>query len=187
MYPRTAALLHRHEEDRCDEPPGPAGLSGPSGPSGPTGRGGRARRPGPGGAAPGCPAHADPSYASPALLYGERYLRNPAESYERMRRDHGQVAPVLLESDVPAWLVLGYREIRQVVTDVQTYGRDSRRWNRWDEVPSDWPLMPWVAHSPMIHFTEGDEHRRRSAAVSDALASVDPFELRRTASASPTR
>ncbi|MFS7879746.1 cytochrome P450 [Streptomyces asiaticus] len=128
---------------------------------------------------PGCPAHADPSYAGPALLYGERYLRNPAESYERMRRDHGQVAPVLLESDVPAWLVLGYREIRQVVTDVQTYGRDSRRWNRWDEVPSDWPLMPWVAHSPMIHFTEGDEHRRRSAAVSDALASVDPFELRR--------
>ncbi|MBW8089961.1 cytochrome P450 [Streptomyces hygroscopicus subsp. hygroscopicus] len=121
----------------------------------------------------GCPAH-----AGAALLYGPEYLRNPTESYQRMRKEHGQVAPVLLESDVPAWLVLGYREVRQVITDVQTFGRDSRRWNRWDEVPSDWSLLPWVAHSPMMHFTEGDEHRRRSAAVSDALSAVDPFELR---------
>ncbi|WP_107451237.1 cytochrome P450 [Streptomyces sp. RTd22] len=122
---------------------------------------------------PGCPAHGG---ASP--LYGPRFLRDPTESYQRMRRDHGQVAPVLLEADIPAWLVLGYRETRQILGDTQTYGRDPRRWNRWDEVPPDWSLMPWVAYSPMIHYTEGDEHRRRSAAVSDALSIVDPFELR---------
>ncbi|WAP55676.1 cytochrome P450 [Streptomyces sp. S465] len=127
---------------------------------------------------PGCPAHAGPAHAGPALLYGADYLRNPTESYQRMRKEHGQVAPVLLESDIPAWLVLGYREVRQVVTDTQTYGRDSRRWNRWDEVPSDWSLLPWVEHGPMIYLTEGDEHRRRSAAVSDALSAIDPFELR---------
>ncbi|MEU0844238.1 cytochrome P450 [Streptomyces sp. NPDC005962] len=122
---------------------------------------------------PGCPAHGG---ASP--LYGPRFLRDPTESYQRMRRDHGQVAPVLLEADIPAWLVLGYRETRQILGDTQTYGRDPRRWNRWDEVPPDWSLMPWVAYSPMIHYTEGDEHRRRSAAVSDALSIVDPSELR---------
>ncbi|EFL23666.1 putative cytochrome P450 [Streptomyces himastatinicus ATCC 53653] len=122
---------------------------------------------------PGCPAHGGAS-----LLYGPRFLRDPTESYQRMRRDHGQVAPVLLEADIPAWLVLGYRETRQILGDTQTYGRDPRRWNRWDEVPPDWSLMPWVAYSPMIHYTEGDEHRRRSAAVSDALSIVDPFELR---------
>ncbi|MGR3934901.1 cytochrome P450 [Streptomyces sp. BRA346] len=122
---------------------------------------------------PGCPAHGG---ASP--LYGSRFLRDPTESYQRMRRDHGQVAPVLLEADIPAWLVLGYRETRQILGDTQTFGRDPRRWNRWDEVPPDWSLMPWVAYSPMIHYTEGDEHRRRSAAVSDALSVVDPFELR---------
>ncbi|MFF7649544.1 cytochrome P450 [Streptomyces sp. NPDC007983] len=125
----------------------------------------------------GCPVRPR-SHAEAEPLYGPRYLRNPARSHRRMRGAHGQVAPVLLEGGVPAWLVLGYREIRQVVTDVETFGRDSRRWNRWDEVPADWPLMPWVAHSPMIHFTEGDEHRRRSAAVSDALAVMDPFDLR---------
>ncbi|MFD0441500.1 cytochrome P450 [Streptomyces indonesiensis] len=122
---------------------------------------------------PTCPAHRG---ASP--LYGRQFLRNPTESYQRMRHDHGQVAPVLLEADIPAWLVLGYREMRQVLGDTQTYGRDPRRWNRWNEVPPDWSLMPWVAYSPMIHFTEGDEHRHRSAAVSDALSTVDPFELR---------
>nr|WP_055551130.1 cytochrome P450 [Streptomyces sp. NBRC 110028] len=113
------------------------------------------------------------------MLHGERYLRNPAESHEQMRRDHGQVAPILLEADVPAWLVLGYREMRQVLADAQTYSRDSRHWNRWDEVPPDWQLMPWVAYGPMILFTEGEEHRRRSEAISEALAAVDPFELRR--------
>ncbi|WP_438494431.1 cytochrome P450 [Streptomyces asiaticus] len=122
---------------------------------------------------PTCPAHRG---ASP--LYGRQFLRNPTESYQRMRHHHGQVAPVLLEADIPAWLVLGYREMRQVLGDTQTYGRDPRRWNRWNEVPPDWSLMPWVAYSPMIHFTEGDEHRHRSAAVSDALSTVDPFELR---------
>ncbi|MEU1803664.1 cytochrome P450 [Streptomyces sp. NPDC019937] len=122
---------------------------------------------------PGCPARGGPS-----PLYGPRFLRNPTESYQRMRHDHGQVAPVLLEADIPAWLVLGYRETRQILGDTQTYGRDPRRWNRWDEVPSDWPLMPWVAYSPMLHFTEGDEHRRRSAAVSEALSIIDHFELR---------
>ncbi|AQW50356.1 cytochrome P450 [Streptomyces hygroscopicus] len=66
-------------------------------PQGPPGAEDAPGDPGPAAPPPGCPAHADPSYTGPALLYGERYLRNPAESYERMRRDHGQVAPVPLD------------------------------------------------------------------------------------------
>ncbi|MEU0928985.1 cytochrome P450 [Streptomyces malaysiensis] len=120
---------------------------------------------------PGCPAHA-------ARLYGPEFRRHPAETYQRIRRDSGQVAPVLLEGDIDAWFVLGYRETRHVLSDTDTFGRDPRRWNGWDGVPPDWPLMPWVAYSPMMTFTEGDEHRRRSTAASEALATVDPFVLR---------
>ncbi|MGY0057246.1 cytochrome P450 [Streptomyces sp. LZ34] len=124
----------------------------------------------PGTPPPGCPAHA-------ARLYGPEFRRQPAETYRRIRRD-GQVARVLLEGDVAAWFVVGYRETRQVLSDVDTYGRDPRRWNGWDSVPPDWSLMPWVAYSPMMPFTEGEEHRQRAAAVSEVLATIDPFVLR---------
>ncbi|AQW47617.1 cytochrome P450 [Streptomyces violaceusniger] len=120
---------------------------------------------------PGCPAHA-------ARLYGPDFRRRPTETYQRIRHDSGQVAPVLLEGDIDAWFVLGYRETRQVLSDVETFGRDPRRWNGWDSVPPDWPLMPWVAYSPMMPFTEGEEHRQRATAASEALATVDPFVLR---------
>ncbi|MGP3939106.1 MULTISPECIES: cytochrome P450 [Streptomyces] len=120
---------------------------------------------------PGCPAHA-------ARLYGPDFRRRPAETYQRIRHESGQVAPVLLEGDIDAWFVLGYRETRQVLSDVETFGRDPRRWNGWDSVPPDWPLLPWVAYSPMMTFTEGEEHRQRATAVGEALATIDPFVLR---------
>ncbi|WP_262700209.1 MULTISPECIES: cytochrome P450 [Streptomyces] len=120
---------------------------------------------------PGCPAHA-------ARLYGPDFRRRPDETYQRIRQDSGPVAPVLLEGDIDAWFVLGYRETRQVLSDTETFGRDPRRWNGWDDVPPDWPLMPWVAYSPMMPFTEGEEHQRRATAVGEALATIDPFVLR---------
>lgn len=119
---------------------------------------------------PGCPAHA-------ARLYGPDFRQEPAETYRRIRRE-GQVTRVLLEGDVPVWFVVGYRETRQVLNDVETYGRDPRRWNGWDSVPPDWSLMPWVRYTPMMPFTEGEEHLRRAAAVSEVLATLDPFVLR---------
>lgn len=120
---------------------------------------------------PGCPAHT-------ARLYGPDFRRQPTETYQRIRRDHGQVASVLLEGDITAWFVLGYRETRQVLSDVETFDRDPRRWNGWDSVPPDWSLMPWVAYSPMMTFTEGEEHHRRATAISEVLATIDPFVLR---------
>lgn len=117
----------------------------------------------------------DPSEALP--LYGERFQESPAELYRQLRRELGPVAPVLLEGDIPAWLVLGYRELHQVTRDSQLFARDSRRWNQWDKVPEDWPLMPWVGYQPSVMFTEGDEHRRRAGAISESLAGIDQFEL----------
>nr|WP_245380753.1 cytochrome P450 [Kibdelosporangium banguiense] len=96
-----------------------------------------------------------------------------------MRRQHGPVAPILLDGDMPAWLVLGYRELHEVTSNPQLYARDSRRWNAWDRVPADSPLLPIVGFQPSAMFTEGAEHRRRAGAISDVLAAVDQFELRR--------
>jgi cytochrome P450 len=111
-------------------------------------------------------------------LYGPRFQNDPAAIYREIRREHGPVAPVLLEGDVPAWLVLGYREVHHVTSNPQIFGRDSRRWNAWKDIPADWALRPYAEYQPCSVFTEGDEHRRRGGALSDALAAVDQFELR---------
>ncbi|SEO46143.1 cytochrome P450 [Actinacidiphila rubida] len=122
----------------------------------------------------GCPAHPDA-----VALSGLPFQQTPARLYQDMRRRHGPVAPVLLDGGIPAWLVLGYRELHYVTTNDELFARDSRRWNAWDSIPPDWPLMPFVGYQPSVLFAEGAEHQRRAGAISDALVEVDQFELRR--------
>ncbi|GAA4229255.1 cytochrome P450 [Streptosporangium album] len=119
-----------------------------------------------------------PAHPGAIPLYGPRFHQDPARLYREMRQQHGQVVPVLLEGDVPAWLVIGYRELRHVLSNPQLFARDSRRWNAWDRIPPDWPLMAYVGYQPSMLFTEGAEHQRRAGAVSAALAAVDQFELK---------
>ncbi|WP_432587403.1 cytochrome P450 [Streptomyces sp. HD1123-B1] len=123
--------------------------------------------------APGCPVHPDA-----VRTHTARFQDDPDELYRQLRRDHGPVAPILLDGDVPAWLVLGYRELHRVTSDPKVFARDSRRWHAWDRIPADWPLMTFVGYRPTMLFTEGAEHQRRSDAMFDALSSVDQFELR---------
>lgn len=123
---------------------------------------------------PGCPAHAD---AAP--LYGPRFQTDPSQVYQELRERYGPVAPVEVGGGVPAWLVLGYRELQLVTGRPKLFGRDSKRWNAWPDIPEDWPLTPMVAPLPSMLYTEGEEHRRRAGAVTDALAGVDPYEVRK--------
>jgi cytochrome P450 len=120
-----------------------------------------------------------PSHVNAARLYGPEFAVDPAEIYARIRREHGPVAPVLLEGDVPAWLVLGYRELHHVTSNPQIFSRLSRHWNLWDELPADWPMMPIVTPMPSLIYAEGTERQRRSAAISDALEGTDPTEVSR--------
>jgi cytochrome P450 len=110
-------------------------------------------------------------------LYGPRYQEDPAGLYEELRTQHGPVVRVLLEGDIPAWLVCAYRELHQVTADATLFARDPRRWNGWETVPEDWALLPQMIHNPSVMFTEGPEHRRRAGALSDALSAVDQFGL----------
>ncbi|MEV7739832.1 cytochrome P450 [Streptomyces sp. NPDC088921] len=121
---------------------------------------------------PGCPAH-----DGAVQLGGLEYQQTPSQLYRSMRREHGAVAPVLLDNDIPAWLVLGYPEVCYVTSHDELFARDSRRWNQWDHIPSDWPLLPFVGHQPSVLFTEGAEHQRRAGVITQALEGVDQFEL----------
>lgn len=114
----------------------------------------------------------------PVRLNGLDFQDDPGRAYAALRAEHGQVVPVLLDADVPAWLVIGYRELHRVLSEPDVFARNSRRWNAWDRVPKDWPLLPVLAPLPNMLSAEGDEHRRRSAAVNSALHGTDPHELR---------
>ncbi|MFG2123105.1 cytochrome P450 [Streptomyces sp. NPDC048710] len=112
-------------------------------------------------------------------LTGPLFQTEPARLYREMRREHGAVVPVLLDGGVPAWLVLGYRELHQVTGDPVLFSRDSELWNQWPNIPDDWPLLPMIGHrQPSILYTVGERHRQRAAMVGDALEAVDPSELR---------
>jgi cytochrome P450 len=125
-------------------------------------------------AAAGCPAH-----PGAVPLAGLAYQQSPAQLYRALRREHGAVAPVLLDGDVPAWLVLGYSEVSHVTGHDELFARDSRRWNQWENIPADWPLLPFVGYQPSVLFTEGEEHRRRAGVITEALEGIDQFELAR--------
>ncbi|MFB7414746.1 cytochrome P450 [Streptomyces sp. NPDC056121] len=123
---------------------------------------------------PGCPAH-----SGAVALSGLEYQQTPSELYRSLRREHGTIAPVLLDGDIPAWLVLGYPEVTYVTSHDELFARDSRRWNQWEHIPADWPLMPFVGYQPSVLFTEGAEHQRRAGVITQALEEVDQFELAR--------
>ncbi|WP_425470370.1 cytochrome P450 [Streptomyces diacarni] len=131
-----------------------------------------------------CPAHASNATAAPpgaVPLMGPRFHTDLEALHRDMRRDHGPVVPVTLPGSVPAWLVIGYRELLRVTGDPLLFPRDQGLWNQWPNVPEDWPLRPMIGTpQPSVYFTVGEEHRRHLAMVQDALESVDHIEVRRT-------
>jgi cytochrome P450 len=119
------------------------------------------------------------THANAGRLYGPEFAASPAETYQDLRRKFGGIAPVLLEGDVPAWLVLSYREAHFVLSNPQLFGPDSRRWNLWDQIPDNWPLRPFVDWTPSVLHAEGADHQRRAGALSDMLDSIDRTDLTR--------
>ncbi|MDB1087839.1 cytochrome P450 [Streptomyces sp. ACA25] len=130
---------------------------------------------------PGCPARAG-STGPRAALYGPEATTDPMGLYERLRNEHGAIAPVLLEGDVPAWLVLGYDEILHVARSPRRFTRDSRYWRDWQEglVPADAPVVPMLGWRPNCLSQDGTEHHRLRGAVNDSLERFDRRGLRRS-------
>jgi len=102
-----------------------------------------------------------------------------ARVYERLRARWGNVAPVLLEPGVPAWLVLGHRELVTVLRNEGLYARDSRNWN----LLQDGTVSPGsgvggvLAPRDGIYYVDGVRHRHLRRLVDDAFESVDEHRL----------
>ncbi|MGP4007386.1 cytochrome P450 [Streptomyces sp. 4N124] len=126
----------------------------------------------------GCPvAHGDGA----TRLYGPDSATDPQGIYARLRKEYGAVAPVLLEGDVPAWLVLGYRENRRVLDNPLQFSRDSRIWRDWNEgrISATSPLIQMVGWRPDCVSQDGEPHRRLRGAVTDNLLAVSGRGIRR--------
>lgn len=127
-----------------------------------------------------CPEMTERSGCPYAALTGPRFETDPAGLYRELRERHGPVAPVVLEGDVRAWLVLGYHEVLAVLRDPVLFSHDSRLWRDRIKglVPDDWPPAPMVEYRPSVLCADGAEHRRRSTAVAHSLGRVDRRALR---------
>ncbi len=114
-------------------------------------------------------------------LYGPAAALDPHGIYARLRKEYGAVAPVLLEGDIPAWLVLGYRENRRVLDTPRQFSRDSRIWRDWKEgrVEATSPLIPMLGWRPDCVSQDGEPHRRLRGAVTDSLQTIAGRGIRR--------
>ncbi|ANZ13995.1 putative cytochrome P450 [Streptomyces noursei ATCC 11455] len=131
---------------------------------------------------PECPAHARVwDTDGLARLFGPEAVNDATGFYERLRAKHGAVAPVLVDGDLPAWLVLGYRENLEVLRTPTRFSHDSRIWHCFKEnkVAADSPLMPALAWQPVCLFMDGSEHERLRVALTDSMTRFDRRGIRR--------
>ncbi|KUL25361.1 cytochrome P450 [Streptomyces regalis] len=128
---------------------------------------------------PGCPAHGI-GPGGLRRLYGPE-AEDLGAVYEKLRAEHGPVAPALLHDDVPIWVVLGHAENMHTVRTPSQFSRDTRLWNSMQDgtVKPDHPLMPHLAWQPICSHAEGDEHLRLRGAVTGAMSTIDHRGIRR--------
>lgn len=126
-----------------------------------------------------CPAR---SHASGLLaLSSATGATDPAAVYRDLRRQWGNVARVELEPGVPAWLVMGYRELLTITRQEQVFSRDARNWRDLNEgmVSPHSGLLPMMAWRANVIGADGPEHRRLREPLDDGVAKIDQRRTRR--------
>jgi cytochrome P450 len=97
---------------------------------------------------------------------------DPADFYDRLR-EHGPVVRVHLDGDVPAYLVIGYAEVNQVLTDGLRFTRDLGQWSIAPaELPPGWPLQPHTVRRQNMLHAVAEEHDRLRAAFKHSLGKI---------------
>jgi cytochrome P450 len=128
---------------------------------------------------PGCPAHAHGT--EPFPLFEATGSADPREVYRRLRADWGSVAKVQLEPGVPAWLVMGYRELLTITRQEQLFSRSARNWRDLSDgiVSPSSGLLPMMDWRPGVVGSDGPEHRRLRQPLDDGIARIDQRKVRR--------
>lgn len=122
--------------------------------------------------------HPAPKTASacPFSLHGPELAEDPALVYSRLR-EHGPVAPVEPAPGITATLVTGYEAALEVLRDPATFPKDPRKWQ--DTLPADQPVPLLMRYRPDFRHADGTAHSRVREAVTDSLARMDLYALRR--------
>ncbi|MFJ3760237.1 cytochrome P450 [Streptomyces sp. NPDC090080] len=110
-------------------------------------------------------------------LHGPDATGDPHAVHARLRERYGAIAPVLVDGDVPAWLVLGYREIRRVLENPLQFRRNPRI-RRAGGTAEDPPPVRQAGGPDGIR-EDGEAHRRLRAAVTDNLQAAAGRGIRR--------
>jgi cytochrome P450 len=126
---------------------------------------------------PGCPAHE----AGTTLLSDATGAPEPGLVYSKLREQWGNVAKVELEPGVPAWLVMGYREMLTITTQERLYSRDARNWRDLNDgvVSPHSGLLPMMAWRANVIGADGAEHRRLRQPLDDGVARIDQRKVRK--------
>lgn len=128
---------------------------------------------------PECPAHAHGGGFVP--LSAATGAADHRAVYRRLREQWGNVAKVELEPGVPAWLVMGYRELLTITRQEQLFSRDARNWRDLNDgvVSPDSGLLPMMAWRANVIGADGPEHRRLREPLDDGVARIDQRRTRR--------
>jgi cytochrome P450 len=124
-----------------------------------------------------CPAHS----AGTTLLASATGAAEPGQIYAELREQWGNVAKIELEPGVPAWLVMGYREMLTITTQERLYSRDARNWRDLTDgvVSPHSGLLPMMAWRANVIGADGAEHRRLRQPLDDGVAQIDQRKVRR--------
>lgn len=106
-------------------------------------------------------------------LLTSEFDADPGSVYERLRSTYGPVAPVGLMG-VPAWLVLDYSEVLEVLRNESVWRRDIRHWRARAEgrLPKGWPLLAGYEVRQTMFFDD-EEHRHARLSHHSAMR---PFQ-----------
>ncbi|GAA0947269.1 cytochrome P450 [Actinocorallia libanotica] len=109
-------------------------------------------------------------------LYDAQFAADPGGVYEALRARYGNYAPAELAPGVPVTLVLGYDAALEVLRDPVTFPKDPRRWEQ--AMPPECPVRPVLGYRPAILYSDGAEHSRFRASVTETFERVDVVSMR---------
>ncbi|WP_409473435.1 cytochrome P450 [Streptomyces sp. HC307] len=106
------------------------------------------------------------------------FAADPYAAYKHMRERYGSLAPVLLDPEVPATLVIGYHAAVRILHDPERFPADPQRWQQ--TVPAHCPILPMLEHRPNALRSAGLAHDRYRAVNVSALDNVRQHALHAT-------
>ncbi|PGH50465.1 cytochrome P450 [Streptomyces sp. Ru87] len=112
-------------------------------------------------------------------IHGAGFAADPDGVYAQLRESGSPGGWAEIAPGVYALIVTGYQAAVSLLTDTNTYSKDSRRWRALTEnqVPADSPVLGMMAFRPSVLYVDDDEHARLRWAMDDCIDRIDTNQL----------